>query len=152
MKKHIQSLNNVFIQWKSRTKGSGYPLALQCIVTLLPSRTTISLLVDDSTIIGGTGNYHKCTDILLIFHEFIARKWIFIPTTCKYPFIDRIGSAISKWFISKFYYFINCCHIICQTLVFYCYLPYNTPNLPVLIWHIYLKIGAEKSCLNNCQF
>lgn len=37
------------------TYGSGKPLALHVNVTFVPSRTTISLLVIDSTITGGTG-------------------------------------------------------------------------------------------------
>lgn len=45
--------------WELLTYGSGYPFALHTNVTLLPSRTTISLLVDDSTIMGGTENDRK---------------------------------------------------------------------------------------------
>uniref|UniRef100_A0A2M4D2C8 Putative secreted protein n=1 Tax=Anopheles darlingi TaxID=43151 RepID=A0A2M4D2C8_ANODA len=52
------------------TYGSGKPFALQLSVTFVPSRTTISLLVNDSTIAGGT-------------------------TTCRYPLRDRIGSVLT---------------------------------------------------------
>lgn len=68
---HIQTIkHNFFVLFngmKHFTYGSGYPLALHVNVTLVPSRTTISLLVAVSMITGGTINvWMKFLDKMVI--------------------------------------------------------------------------------------
>lgn len=83
---------------KHFTYGSGYPLALHTSVMFVPSRTTISLLVMVSTMTGGTvlNKRTKFQKQINSVNRKNKKKLLAMnsPTTCRQPFLDRIGSVI----------------------------------------------------------